>query len=311
MKKVFNLSHCDKIVVNVLMGVIALSLLTMCMTACSRDDGDNGEAAVNIALEIPSDTIQNHVTITFDFGGNAFSLQPMTRASLSDLTMTDLWVFDYIGDALMQTVHQASTDTGFGSPALSLEYGEHTFYFVASRGSDPTIETDAGTIVWSAVRDTFHGSLSMNVQPTSGSSQAVSLSRCVGRLRISATDVVPTGAAKLTVSPSAWYSGLNYKTGEAVGNVTTPLSVNIPDSYIGTTNLAASFYTISGSAAWQMDVVVALIASDESTIGSVAIPDVPIVRNHITSYSGGIVGAGRSLSVTSNDEWVEDTPVNW
>lgn len=310
MKKVFNLSHADKIVVNVLMGVIAISLLTMCLASCSRDDGDDGDAAVNIALEMPSDTIQNHVTITFDFGGN-FSLQPMTRASLSDLTMTDLWIFDYMGEELMQTVHQASTDTGFGSPALSLEYGEHTFYFVASRGGDPSIDTDAGTILWSAVRDTFHGSLSMNVQPTSASSQAVSLSRCVGRLRISATDVVPTGAAKLTVSPSAWYSGLNYKTGEAVGNVTTLLSVNIPDSYIGTTNLTASFYTISGASAWQADVTVALVASDETVMGSVVIPEVPIVRNHITSYSGGIVGAGRSLSVTSDDEWVEDTPVNW
>lgn len=311
MKNLLNLSRADKIIVNVLTGVIALSLLTLCLTSCSRDDGDDGEAAVNIALEIPADTLQTHVTITFDFGGDGFTITPMTRASLSDLTMTDLWIFDYMGEELKQTIHQVSTDTGFGSPALSLEYGEHTFYFVASRGGDPAVDTDAGTIVWSAVRDTFHGSLSMNVQPTSSSSQSVSLSRCVGRLRISATDVVPTGAAKLTVSPSAWYYGLNYKTGEAVGNSPTPLAVNIPDSYVGTTNLVASFYTISGSSAWQADVTVALLASDESVMGSVVIPDVPIARNHITSYSGGIVGAGRSLSITSNDEWVEDATVNW
>ena len=288
-----------------------IGLVAVCVTSCSRDDGDDGEAAMSIALEIPSDTIPNHTTITFDFGGNSFSLQAMTRATLSELTMTDLWIFDYIGDELKQTVHQASTDTGFGSPALSLEYGEHTFYFVASRGSDPVVDTDAATIVWSAVRDSFHGSLTLNVQPSSGSTQAVSLNRCVGRLRIMATDVVPTGSAKMVVSPSSWYYGLNYKTGEAVGSGAAPLYVNIPDSYIGTTNLSASFYTISGASAWHVAVTVSLVASDDSVIGSVAIADVPILRNHITSYAGGIVGAGRSMTLSSNDEWVEDETVNW
>lgn len=299
MKKLFNL------------GMMALSFLAMCLTSCSRDDGDDGDAALDISMKIPSDTIKNHTTITFDFGSNAFALHAMTRASLSELTMTDLWIFDYMGEELNQTIHQASTDTGFGTLTLSLEYGSHVFYFVASRGSEPVVDTDAGTIVWSVVRDSFHGSLSMNVQPTSGSSQSISLNRCVGKLKISATDVVPTGAAKLVVSPSSWYYGLNYKTGEVVSNGATPLFVNIPDSYIGTSNLVASFYTISGPSSWQTDVTVSLVASDESVIGSVTVPEVLILRNHITSYAGGIVGAGRSMTIGSDDEWVEDDSVNW
>ena len=311
MKKLFNLSRRDKLVVNLLLGVIALSLLTMCMTSCSRDDGDDGYAALDISMKIPSDTIKNHATITFDFGSNAFALHAMTRASLTELSMTDLWIFDYMGDVLQQSIHQSSTDATFGTPSLSLEYGAHSFYFVASRGSEPVVDTDAGTIVWSAVRDSFHGTLSLNVQPTSGSSQSISLNRCVGKLKISATDVVPTGASKLVVSPSSWYYGLNYKTGEAVSNGATPLFVNIPDSYIGTSNLVASFYTISGASSWQMDVTVSLVASDESVIGSVTVPEVPILRNHITSYAGGIVGAGRSMTIGSDDEWVEDDSVNW
>lgn len=311
MKKLFNLSRRDKLVVNLLLGVIALSLLTMCMTSCSRDDGDDGYAALDISMKIPSDTIKNHATITFDFGGNAFSLHAMTRATLTELSMTDLWIFDYMGDVLQQSIHQSSTDATFGTPSLSLDYGDHTFYFVASRGSDPVVDTDAATIIWSAVRDSFHGSLTLNVQPSSGSTQAVSLNRCVGRLRIMATDVVPTGAAKMVVSPSSWYYGLNYKTGEAVSSGAAPLFVNIPDSYIGTTNLSASFYTISGASSWQVAVTVSLVASDESVIGSVAIADVPILRNHITSYAGGIVGAVRSMTLSSDDEWVEDETVNW
>jgi hypothetical protein len=311
MKKLFNLSRRDKLVVNLLLGVIALSLLTMCMTSCSRDDGDDGYAALDISMKIPSDTIKNHATITFDFGSNAFALHAMTRASLTELSMTDLWVFDYMGDALQQSIHQSSTDATFGSPSLSLDYGDHTFYFVASRGSEPVVDTDAKTITWGSVRDTFHGSLSLDVQPNSGSTQSVSLSRCVGRLRVSATDVVPEGAAKLVVSPSSWYYGLNYQSGEGVADSPTPLAVNIPNSYIGTTNLVASFYTVSSASPWQTDMTVALVATDESTIGSVTISGVTLQRNHVTSYAGGIVGAGRSLAIGSDDEWVEDNAVNW
>ena len=274
------------------------------LLACDRTDGEEpATAKVNVAW---ADTLDKK-TVTFDFTG----LRASTRATLTELTMTDLWIFDYMGDALQQSVHQSSTDATFGSPSLSLDYGDHTFYFVASRGSDPVVDTDAKTITWSSVRDTFHGSLSLDVQPNSGSSQSVSLSRCVGRLRVSATDVIPDGAAKLVVSPSSWYYGLNYQSGEGVADSPTPLSVNIPSNYIGTTNLVASFYTISSASPWQTDVTVALVASDESTIGSVTISDVPIQRNHVTSYAGGIVGAGRTLNLGSNDEWVEDDTVSW
>ena len=284
----------------VLMVMAAASMLL----ACDRTDGEEpATAKVNVAW---ADTLDKK-TVTFDFTG----LRASTRATLAELTMTDLWIFDYMGDALQQSIHQSSTDATFGSPSLSLDYGEHTFYFVASRGSDPVVDTDSKTITWGSVRDTFHGSLSLDVQPNSDSSQSVSLSRCVGRLRVSATDIVPEGAAKLVVSPSSWYYGLNYQSGEGVADSPTPLAVNIPNSYIGTQNLVASFYTISSASPWQTDVTVALMASDESTIGSITISDVPLQRNHVTSYAGGIVGAGRTLNLGSNDEWVEDDTVNW
>jgi len=274
------------------------------LLACDRTDSEEpANAKVNVAW---ADTLDKK-TVTFDFTG----LRAKTRATLAELTMTDLWIFDYMGDDLQQSVHQSSTDATFGSPSLSLDYGDHTFYFVASRGSDPVVDTDAKTITWSSVRDTFHGSMSLDVQPNSGSSQSVSLSRCVGRLRVSATDVIPDGAAKLVVSPSSWYYGLNYQSGEGVADSPTPLAVNIPNSYIGTQNLVASFYTISSASPWQTDMTVALVATDESTIGSVTISDVPLQRNHVTSYAGGIVGAGRTLNLGSNDEWVEDDTVNW
>ena len=284
--------------------VLMVMAAALMLLACDRTDGEEpATAKVNVAW---ADTLDKK-TVTFDFTG----LRAKTRATLAELTMSDLWIFDYMGDVLQQSIHQSSTDATFGSPSLSLDYGDHTFYFVASRGSDPVVDTDAKTIAWGSVRDTFHGSLSLDVQPNSGSSQSVSLSRCVGRLRVSATDVIPDGAAKLVVSPSSWYYGLNYQSGEGVADSPTPLAVNIPNSYIGTQNLVASFYTVSSASPWQTDVTVALMASDESTIGSITISDVPLQRNHVTSYAGGIVGAGRTLNLGSDDEWVEDETISW
>lgn len=276
--------------------ILAMAAALM-LAACEKHE----EVTQN---EESKDTLQQ-MTIHFDFG------PAMTRSSLTELNLTDLWCFDYMGGELKNTIHQVSTDQGFGSLAMSLDYGEHIFYFVASRGIDPVVDTDAKTITWDSVRDTFHASLTLNVQPTSSSSQSVSLARVVGRLRISATDVVPANAAKFTVTPSTWYHGLNYETGAAISSSSTPISVNIPASYIGTTDLMMSAYTFSGSSPWQTDVTVSLLASDESVIGSVTLPNVSIQRNHITVCSGGIVGAGRTLTIGSEDEWVEDSPVNW
>ena len=277
-------------------------IVAMMFSGCSKSD-DEPEQPKN-------DSIPLMVEITFNFGPD-ISQHPMTRATLTELNMTDLWIFDYMGEELKGTTHQTSTDDAFGRPTLSLDYGEHTFYFVASRGVDPVVDTSAKTITWGSVRDTFMSSLSLNVQPKSGGNVNVVLNRCVGRLKISATDVVPDNAAKFTITPSTWYYGLNYATGAATASASSAIAVNIPSSYIGTQNLIVSVYTISGSEAWQTDVTAALLAGDESVIGSVTIPNVPIQTNHITTYQGGIVGAGRNVNITGDDEWVEDEPVTW
>ena len=65
-------------------------------------------------------------TVTFKVNGD-FGTPTFTRASLSadGREMTDLWVFDYMGDECVQSVHQDSGDDDFGEPSLSLAYGAH------------------------------------------------------------------------------------------------------------------------------------------------------------------------------------------
>ena len=283
-----------------IMMAMAAALLLL---SCGKED-----PTVTVSTKEPEPMQKKVITFTF---GDAMSMHPMTRATLTELNLTDLWVFDYVDGQLVTDCHQLSTDDDFGSPSLSMEYGTHTLYFVASRGVNPTVSTEDKTITWQTVRDTFWATLQMTVEPATGGQQSVCLSRVAGKLKISVTDVVPDGAAKFVVTPSTWYYGLRYDTGEAVSNHNTPISVNIPNSYIGTTDLVVNVFTISGQTTWNTNVTATLKASDNSTLGSVSIADVPIQRNHITSYSGGILTTGRSLTITSDDEWIEDDAVAW
>ena len=181
-------------------------------------------------------------TITFTFG-DTFQTKAMTRAAITSLSLTDLWMFDYVGDELQQTIHQSSTDEGFGSISAAMNYGAHTLYFVASRGTTPTSDTDAKTITWAKPSDTYWATASITIAPSSAASQAVTLGRVATRLQITVTDEVPANAAVFTVTPSQWYYGINYLTGEpTTATPSQAISITIPPAYIGQTNLEAYDY---------------------------------------------------------------------
>lgn len=277
------------------------------LPSCTKND--EPETMPTLKISLPSDSIATHATVTFAFGGDV-SIHPMTRASLTELNLTDVWVFDYVGGQLQATTHQTASDASFSSPSLTVDYGDHTFYFVASRGDTPAI--DGTTISWAKPSDTFWATLSLTVSPGSSITQAVSLHRVAARLRIAITDEIPTGLATLSVTPSHWYYGLDITTGEATDDRQTARTVNVPASYIGTTGqLIASFFTISPSAAWSTDVSLQALKADNTPMSVINVADVPMQRNHITDYSGTLFGAGRAISIDADDSWGEDIQGSW
>ena len=276
-------------------------------------------ASALMMLSCTSDESQNDPptgweskTITFTFG-DVITQHAMTRADVSTLDLTDLWMFDYVGDELQQTLHQSSTDDGFGSISASMGYGDHTLYFVASRGTTPTSDTDAHTITWVKPSDTFWATATVTVSPSSESSQSVSLSRVATRLRITVNDEVPDGAAKFVITPAQWYYGIDYTTGSGIApSANQPREVNIPSSYIGTTGqLAISIFGFVPSAEWQTDITAALKASDDSTLGQVTLENVALNKNITSSYSGGILGTSKVFTLTADDVWGEDDVHTW
>ena len=246
--------------------------------------------------------------VTFTFG--ELSYQAMTRASVSEINMTDLWVFDYVGDELKQTIHQTNEEAGFGSISATLDYGSHTLYFVTSRGVSPTVNTDAHKIVWEKPSDTFIATASMTVSATSGSSLPVSLTRAATRLSISILDEVPANAASVEIIPTEWYYGMDYITGLGTDLVTNQTRImDIPAEYLGTNSLAVAIFGFVPSDELQTNVSCALKASDTSVLGSVNLENVSLKKNITLSYSGYIIGDNtKTFTLTVDDSWgTEDT----
>ena len=275
------------------------------LPSCTKDnEPEQTMDAGKVEIIINDEPMADHATITF--GCSSTTMQSMTRATLSGLNLTDLWVFD--GETLLK--HQTSDDADFGSPTITANYGEHHFHFVASRGSEPT--QNGTTIMWEKPSDTFWQNVILNVEPQTANSQAVSLQRVASRLRITITDEIPSTLSSLVVTPSHWYCGIDYTTGEAVDDRQTARTIIVPSSYAGTTGqLTASFFSISPSEAWTTDITLTAKASDNSTLSQISISDVPMQRNHITSYSGALFAAGRSISVEADDSWGDDISGMW
>lgn len=271
--------------------VLIIAALAMVFASCSKD-----------VTEIETGAKK----VSFDVQGN-WNSPVFTRGSLSadGKEMTDLWLFDYVDGVLVQTLHQVSTDADFGTPSPTLSYGEHRIYFVVSRGTSPVIN---GTVIsWGSVRDTFWKAMSVTVGGASDSAYSVALDRVVTKLKITATDAVPDGTATVVVLPGTWYAGLDYLTGQPADmRDNEEMSVAVPESYVGTTGLAVSFFGFSSAAEWTTPLTVSARDADNDIIGMVNVAAAPFMANRATEFSGSLFSTSGAFTITLNDEW--DTP---
>ena len=260
-----------------------------------------------------SDDVKDKSVVTFAVKGD-FTYEVFTRSSTLDaVLMTDLWVFDFVGGECVQSIHKVSTDDDFAAPSMTLSYGSHHLYFVASRGDNPTVDEDAKTIVWSKPKDTFWKDLDLSVDGTT-SNVSVELDRVVTKLKVTITDAVQEGTATLNVTPHTWYSGINYVTGAAACAVTDQVrSVDVPASYVGTSGmLSVGIFGFSDSDEWTTDVAVNVKNAGGTVLGSATISDAPLMRNRSTEYQGRLFSSpGTVFSIMVGDSWLDASQLTW
>lgn len=248
-------------------------------------------------------------SITFSCSGDW--TQNTKDLTANGSSMTDVWVFDYVGNTLVQTIHQDdNTAADFGSPSLNLSFGTHTLYFVASRGLTPTVNTTSHTITWVKPYDTFHKALTLTVDNSTGS-QSVTLERMVGKLKMTINDAIATGTTQFIVTPATWYYGMDYTDGSPTASASNQaVTISCPSNYVGESGKFLTVFTFSSSAQWNTNVTLAA-SNGTSTISSVAINNVPIQRNRSTEYSGNLFTNNGSTTLTLNDTWGDPITGTW
>jgi hypothetical protein len=281
----------------------AVALTTAVFTSCSNDDSVLDGSAVK----------SKSVTFALEGDWQGSEEAYKTRAAVTGSTMTDVWVLDYMGSTLMQTVHQSSADADFGAPTVSLDYGEHTLYFVTSCGDTPTLNTTTLTLSFDKVKDTFWKSVNVNVTSGTAANQSVTLDRIVTKLIIKPTDQVPMNISTVDIQLSTWYNSIDYLTGQPATASTDLLrSVAVTDNYHGTTG---TIYFIvqgfCGTTDFTTNVSVTAKDADSNTIGFAQITNAPMKRNRTSRFTGTLFGNSNGLAMNMNDEWLTDYEGAW
>lgn len=286
-------------------------LAAILLTSCEKSLVDDDEVEKN-----PSVSTTDGKRFTFTVKGDfSEEWKSVTRGYLQadGKDMTNLWVLDYMGDVLVQQIHQSdNTAEDFGRPSMTLAYGSHHVYFVASRGVSPTLSTTNGTITWPTVRDTFWKDYAVEVVSTSNGNRAVTLDRIVTKLTLKFTDAVSANASTINFTPSSWYYTLNYKTGEpTTATASQTISTSVPGNYIGNTDVLISYFSLSPSADWTTDVNVNSKDGDNNIIGQGNMSSVPLKRNRATEYSGPLFSSGGTMTTSLNTDWITTYEGEW
>ena len=275
------------------------------LTACEKpiiSDSDATDEHGNSVDQVDADTKRFTFTLKGDFSDE---WKPVTRGYLSadGKDLTDVWVLDYQSD---------NTSEDFGKPVMNLAYGAHQVYFIASRGLNPVLDTDAHTLTFGSVRDTFWKRYNVSVVATSNGNRAVTLDRVVTKLRLTFTDEVPATANSISIVPHTWYYGLDYMTGQPASTQTDAATViTIPDASKGQTGVQASLFGFSTAEEWSTDVVISSRTATDVVMGSATITSAPFKANRVSDYSGPLFSAGGSLSLSLNEEWEDSYVGSW
>ena len=286
------------------------------LTACEKpiiSDSDATDEHGNPVEQVDADTKRFTFTLKGDFSDE---WKPVTRGYLAadGKDLTDVWVLDYDADGhLLQQLHQSNnTAEDFGKPIMNLSYGVHQVYFIASRGVDPVLDTDAHTITFGSVRDTFWKRYDVSVVATSNGNRAVTLDRVVTKLRLTFTDEVPVTANSISIVPNTWYYGIDYLTGQPASVRTdAATAITIPDASKGQTGIQASLFGFSTAEEWSTDVVISSRTSTDDVLGSATIASAPFKANRVSDYSGPLFSAGGSMSLSLNGEWDDSYTGTW
>ena len=274
-------------------------------------DGDESEGVKEIVMHVGGIAWNYEDSGICDAPSNGSREDAATRAlEANGEAMKELWVFDVIGDSCALVCRQTDVDDNFGSVSMKLSYGNHRLAVVCSRGEDSDVDVSNGRIAWDKVRDTFWNVVDCDVAKTGSTDVSVTLKRVAARMRVTVNDVIPSDLKTISISGEPWYKGIDVKTGEAIGGLSSVEGVEdvsslaVPSAYVGTEKkLAVSLWIMSKGEQWTEDVTVKMLGENGDVLSEVVCPGVPMQRNRVTNITGYFLSGGASGNIHLDDSW--------
>ena len=271
-----------------------LCVLGVGLTACTSDE-------LSVAKE---DT-----TVTLAFEGIKFDMQPMgTRATIAEsASRLDVWVYE--NGSEVGTVHQTSSDSGFGTVSLTLNNTKtYTLYALAHKATTACTLAD-GIISFPDDKPKECFFYTTTFSPATITSINAEMQRITGKFTLQTTDAVPDDVdhVQFIIRNTA----LRYGVDGTPSNITdrTVDFPNITRKADGTCSF--SFNILASDAVANFEITATAYASDNSIIETKTFDAVPIRNNYRTTLAGAFFTTeSMSISFTCSD-WIDYETVNF
>ena len=277
--------------------LIFLSMIMAALASCQQIDFD----------DIGQDADGNaNVLLTF----STYGQQEFTRAAVpltDQCARLSVAVFDEDDAKVGSTKSQKVGDANFGSVGLSLPDGTYTIVAVAHNGDGNCTITSPTKVTFPSnkMTDTFCYCGELVVEGSV--SESLEMKRVVAMMRLTVTDAIPDGVARLKSYYTGGSSTLNPRTGfGCVNSKQTEYRSVIDDN-----GMPVSVYEIYTAPHEQNDILKLNITSQDASNGDIDVfepmENIPVTVNKITTWEGSLFGGGSSsggnIGITLDTAW--------
>ena len=292
------LTKADNVVIRVLLCVILVSAAVALLSGCSSDP-----SVLNVNLKEPTQQADTTITISFEFG---YDIRPMTRAAIGDAaSRLDVWLYE--GDTELTSVHQSSSDVGFGSVSLSLNKTKtYTLYALAHKATAACTLAD-GIISFPDDKPKESFFYTTTFSPATTTNINAEMQRITGKFTLQTTDAVPNDVdhVQFVIRNTA----LRYGVDGTLSNITDRMVDfhNITRKADGTCSFSFNILS-TANAATNFEITATAYASDNSIIETKTFDAVPIRNSYRTTYTGAFFTTSEfSMTFTCADWQDYDT----
>lgn len=285
---------------------ISIFILALLAASCEKPIFDEERAASGSVAD-------THPNVTLYF--SPYEQSSFTRAATpitDQCTRLSVAIFTADGTKA-KSITQKQTDAGFGTAALTLQAGQYRVVAIAhssTEGNATITSPEKVTFANNKLTDTFYyfGTLTVGTDPIE---ETLEMTRCVAMLRLTLTEPLSDNITRLKFYYTGGSSTLNPATGYGcVNSKQTEYRYTTDDQ-----DMPVSVYELYTMPHEQQDVlkltVTALDASG-SEVGEVAMENIPVTRNKITTWQGALFsGSGTEggtsssggITITLDTEW--------